>query len=112
MLIHNPVAATALIVVALAAAPVAYADPGAYSSQDETFFRLLTEGSDANPGITVSNPPLVRAQGLLVCQRASQGMDTFDALHFLMSEGPYPFDVASDIASAAIVAYCPEYGDF
>ena len=43
---------------------------------------------------------------------ARQGMDTVDAPHSLTNEGSYPFEVASDIASAAIVAYCPEYRDF
>jgi hypothetical protein len=85
---------------------------GAYSSEDETFYRLITEGSDDTPGMILTNPPLVRAQGLLACQRMSDGVDDLDAVYMLMDEGPYSFDTASSITSAAVVAYCREHLGF
>jgi hypothetical protein len=102
----------ALIFAALVAAPIANSEPGAYSSQDETFYRLLTEGTDNVPPITLTNPPLVRVQGLLACQRHDNGVDGLEVVHMLMADGPYSFDVANSITSAAEVAYCPEHLGF
>lgn len=100
-------AATAL---ATSFSPSASADPGAYSGQDETFFRLLTEpDEDGGPGLTLTNPALVRAQGLIACQRGDNGMRSLDVIYRLQAEGPYSFDVANAIVSAAHVAYCPEH---
>jgi len=93
--------------VFIAVAPTVNADPGAYGDQDATFYRLLTAPQDAN--MTISNFGLVRSQGLEACQREDQGVDGLDAVHALMAEGPYSFDAANAIVSAAEVAYCPDH---
>lgn len=93
---------------ALVLAPPASAEPAAYSSGDQTFYRLLTEGGENAPPLTITDFPLIRAQGLLACQRRDNGMDGLDAIHLLQAEGPYSFDVANAISSAAAVAYCPD----
>lgn len=95
-----------LVGSAFALAPLANSDPAAFSAGDETFYRLLTEGDDEDPGLTITNFPLIRAQGLQACQRQDDGMDGLDAVHLLQEEGPYSFDVANSIVSAAAVAYC------
>jgi hypothetical protein len=89
---------------AIALAPAANADPAAYSDQDAEFYRLLTSPQDAN--MTISDFALVRSQGLNACQREDQGMAGLDVVHALMADGPYPFDAANAIVSAAEVAYC------
>lgn len=105
-------AASLIACAALAAVPIAKAEPGAFSSQDETFFRLLTGGTDDTPGLAITNYPLVRTQGLITCQRRSAGIYGLDTIHMLQAEGPYSFDVANSISSAAAVAYCPEHLGF
>jgi hypothetical protein len=102
--IRAALCAAAGTVVALA--PAANADPAAYGDQDAEFYRLLTAPQDAN--MTISNFALVRSQGLEACQREDQGVAGLDAVHALMAEGPYPFESASSIVSAAEVAYCPD----
>lgn len=97
---------------ALALAPFASADPAAFSTDDETFYRLLTEGDEEDPGLTITNFPLVRAQGLLACQRQDDGVDGLDTVHMLQAEGPYSFDVANSIVSAAVVTYCRQHFDY
>ncbi|MEN3220706.1 DUF732 domain-containing protein [Mycolicibacterium porcinum] len=94
---------------AVALAPTATSDPAAFSAGDETFYRLLTEGDEEDPGLTITNFPLIRAQGLLACQRQDDGMDGLDAVHLLQAEGPYSFDVANSIVSAAVVTYCRQH---
>jgi hypothetical protein len=102
-------AALLAVAVVTAGAPAADADPGAYSGQDETFYRLLTEpSSTGEPGLTLTDFALVRTQGLIACQRQDNGMDGLDAVYTLQSDGPYSFDVANSIVSAAEVAYCPD----
>jgi Protein of unknown function (DUF732) len=102
----------ALTFAALVAAPVANSEPGAYSSQDATFYRLLSEDTDDIPRMILANAALLRAQGLLACQRMSDGVDGLDAVYLLMDEGPYSFATANSITSAAQVAYCPQHLSF
>lgn len=85
----------------------ANAEPAGYSSQDETFFRLLTtpHGDDKRT-IVVTNPQLMRAHGLLICELTDNGVSGLDAIHQLMAEGPYTFETANSISAAAKVAYC------
>lgn len=91
---------------------VANAEPAGSSTQDDTFFWLLAEPDDDGFAITVTNPALMRVQGLRVCQNIDNGMASLDAANQLMVEGPYPKDVARRIASSAIVAYCNPHTDF
>jgi hypothetical protein len=99
----------ALILAALVVSPVASAEPGAYSpDDDERFYRLLTEDFENSPGITVTDRLLVRTQALQACQRSSEGMRGALVVINLMREGAYSFDVASRIVSAGRVIYCPE----
>ncbi|MUL80505.1 MULTISPECIES: DUF732 domain-containing protein [unclassified Mycolicibacterium] len=90
-------------------AGTANAEPAGSSTQDTTFFRLLTTPDDDGFFITVTNPSLLRTQGLAVCQRMDNGMDGLDAVYGMMADGPYPWDTANSISSAAVVAYCPEH---
>jgi hypothetical protein len=97
----------AVAAVALISAPVASAEPGAFSDDDTTFFRLLSDPDQDHP-MKIWNFPLIRYQGLEHCARESQGMRGIDSIYELQKEGPYTFDDALSIASAADVAYCPE----
>jgi hypothetical protein len=99
----------ALVFAALATAPVAIADPGVYSQEDDDFYRVLTEGTENIPGMVLTNPPLVRTQALQACQRMDDGVLNADAADMLMAEGPYSWDVASTIVAAATVIYCREH---
>lgn len=90
-------------------AGTANADPAGTSTQDATYFRLLTTPDDDGFFITVTNPSLMRTQGLMVCQHMDNGVEDLDAVYQLMADGPYPWETASTIAAAATVAYCPEY---
>lgn len=94
------------MLAALFAAPVASSDPGASSQEDDWFYRALTEGTEDDQGIVLTNPPLVRAQGLQACRRIEDGVDPVDAVDMLMAEGPYSWDTASSIVAAATVFYC------
>jgi hypothetical protein len=96
----------------IAAAPLASADPGVISPQDAEFYRLLTRNDDDGPGLVITNFPLVRAQGLLACQRLDNGLEAIDTVHLLQAEGPYSFDVANSITSAAVVIYCHDHFGF
>jgi hypothetical protein len=58
--------------------------------------------------VTVTNPALIREQGLSVCERIDNGMHPLDAIYQLMAEGPYSFDMANSISAAATVAYCED----
>jgi hypothetical protein len=89
------------------AAPV-NAEPAAYSGQDNIFYTLLTQPNDPRDAVVVTNFGLLRAQGLVACQRRDNGMSGLDAIYQLQAEGPYSFDMANSIASAAAVAYCPD----
>jgi hypothetical protein len=93
-------------VIGLVGAPVAGADGG-----DATFHRLLSKGFDAGnvngEEIVDMHWALLRGQGLRACQLEDSGWRSIDADYQLMREGPYIFDQANHISSAATVAYCP-----
>lgn len=55
----------------------AHADPAGSSTQDDTYFRLLTTPDDDGFFITVTNPALMRTRGLTVCQRMDNGGPTW-----------------------------------
>jgi hypothetical protein len=99
----------ALILAALVVSPVASAEPGAYTDEDEMFYGFLTEGGEDMPGMVLTNPPLVRAQALQACQRIDDGAHPLDATAMLVAEGPYSWDTASTIVAAATVFYCIEH---
>ncbi len=85
----------------LAAAP-AQAD----AQQDQNFYWLLTRPDGDN--LTITNFPLVRAQGIAACQRQDAGEPPYQALKDLQyPRGPYTFDIANSITSAAEAVYCP-----
>ncbi len=97
------IAAGALAAATVGAASTASADTGGYSAADALYYRGLTTGEYA---ITVSNFPLLVAQGQEACQRMAVGASTQDAIYALMAEGPYSFDTANSIVSTAGVTYC------
>ncbi len=99
------------MLAALVHAPSAIADPPADASPDELFYWSLTEGTDYSPGMVLTNPTLVRDQGLQACQRMGAGIDPVTASDMLEVEGRYSWDAAADIVSAALVHLCPEFGD-
>lgn len=98
----------ALMLAALVAAPAAIGYPGPNASGDELFYWSLTEGTEDSPGMVLTNPPLVLAQGLTACQRMTDGVNPVDASDMLEVEGAYSWDTAADIVSAAHVFLCPE----
>lgn len=61
--------------------------------------------------MVIWNFPLVRSQGIAACQRQDAGETPHQALKDLQyPNGPYAFDEANDITSAAEVIYCPWHG--
>ena len=96
------------LAIGLVATPVAGAEPAGYSAQDNDFFRLLADPDDDGFMIRVTNPALIREQGLLVCQRIDNGWSSLDAAQQLQAEGPYSWRAANFISSSAMVAYCPQ----
>ncbi len=85
----------------LAAAP-AQAD----AQQDQQFYWLLTRPDGAN--LTITSFPSVRAQGIAACQRQDAGEPPYQTLKELQyPSGPYTFDIANSIISAAEAIYCP-----
>jgi hypothetical protein len=101
------VAGLAFVAAAMAApGPTARADLG----QDQEFYRLLTEPDQTHP-MVIWNFPEVRAEGIGACEREDAGEAPFQALTDLeYPNGPYTFDNASAITSAAEVIYCPWHG--
>lgn len=100
---------TTLLIAAIVVSPVANSEPGAFSAEDDQFYRALSEGTEGIPGMVLTNPPLVRAQALQACQRMDDGVDKLDAIDMLMAEGPYSFDTAANIVATAVVYYCSEH---
>jgi hypothetical protein len=84
-------------------ASTAGAEPGGYSGSDDLYYKLLTTGSDA---MTVTNFPLLTAQGQEACQRMAVGASELDAVYALMAEGPYSFVTANKIVAVAGTTYC------
>ena len=101
-------AVAGIVTAGLASGSPAHAEPGGYLDQDETFHRLLTTPDDSGTVMVITNFELLRAQGLEACQVMENGYGGYAATKRLQAEGPYLFDTASLIVSAASVAYCPE----
>ncbi len=97
-----------IAMAALISVAPAHAEPGGYLDQDETFHRLLITPDDSGTVMVITNFALLRAQGLEACQVIENGYGGYAATKRLQAEGPYLFDTASLIVSAASVAYCPD----
>lgn len=108
-MIKRSLGCAVLVLAALVVAPVADAEPGVQTEADEGFYTSLSEGAEGIAGMVLTNPPLVRAQGLQACQRMDDGVDKLDVIDMLMAEGPYSFDTASNIVATAVVYYCSEH---
>ena len=92
-----------LFFFAVALAAPAHAD----SKQDQDFYRLLTEPDQDRP-MMIWNFAEVRAEGIAVCQREDEGVPPYESMKYLeRPNGPYAFDDANSIASAAETVYCP-----
>jgi hypothetical protein len=103
---RNPVitvlaAATTAVAVSLSLSATATAAPNIENAEDERFMALLD-----NSGV-LGSFNLQKRQGQWFCEAVIRGQDSLDATEVLMENGGYPFDVASAIASAAAVVYCP-----
>jgi hypothetical protein len=94
---------------ALLSAPTSHASV----DQDQDFYWLLTEPNQSHP-MVIWNFPLVRSQGIQVCQQADAGATPMQALYQLDRDygGPYVFEDASSISAAAHVIYCPWHGSW
>jgi hypothetical protein len=86
------------------AAPVV-AEPGGYSHADQVFLMLMQD--DPDYPFVITNFPVLRAQALRACRSEDNGMSGLDVVDQLAAEGPYSWDDANNIVSAAEVAYCP-----
>jgi hypothetical protein len=94
-----------LAFVSVGLATPAMADVG----QDQDFYRLLTE--PGRNSMVIWNFPLVRSQGIAVCQRNDGGETPYQAFKDIQSpNGPYTLDDAISIATAAETIYCPWHG--
>ncbi|WP_082951299.1 DUF732 domain-containing protein [Mycobacterium mantenii] len=89
-------AAIAATAIGLAAPSHADDDP----ASDETFGRLLDDSG------LLFNFRLEKYQGQRYCESIIDGQTPLDAIHDLMRDGAYSFDIANGITSAAGVAYC------
>jgi hypothetical protein len=101
------------IMAGLAFASVGLATPAqADAGQDQDFYRLMTEPDQPHPQV-VFNFPLVRSQGIWVCQREDAGETPMHAFYYLDRRhgGPYAFDDANTIVSSAETIYCPSHTD-
>ena len=76
-------------------------------SPDSRFLRLLT--TDPVHPMTVWNFPLVKAQGLQLCQEMDNGERQAAATNDLMAAAGYTFDDAASISAAAVTIYCPQH---
>jgi hypothetical protein len=95
------------IMAGLAFASVGLAAPAhADAKQDQEFYRLLTEPDQDHP-MVIWNFVGVGLQGIAACQREDAGETPYQALKDLQSDGPYTFDDAMSITTAAETIYCP-----
>jgi hypothetical protein len=97
------------IMAGLAFVSVGLAAPAqADANQDRDFYRSLTDPDQDHP-MVIWNFPGIRSQGIASCQQEDAGATPMRALYYLDRRygGPYDFDVANDITSAAGVIYCP-----
>lgn len=94
----------ALLGHALLSAPTSHASV----EQDQEFYWLLAEPDQDHP-MVIWDFPLVRSQGIGVCQGEDAGETPLDAAYDLDRRygGPYTFEDASNITSSADVIYCP-----
>jgi len=78
------------------------------NTSDARFYWLLTRPDQERP-LVVWNFPLVRSQAITTCQRRDTGQSPMQALYALDQRygGPYSFDDANSITSAAETIYCP-----
>jgi hypothetical protein len=77
------------------------------NSPDSRFLWLLT--TDPVHPMTVWNFPLVKAQGLQLCQEMDNGERQAAATNDLMAAAGYTFDDAASISAAAVTIYCPQH---
>jgi hypothetical protein len=96
------------IMAGLAFASVGLAAPAqADMNQDQDFYRLVTEPNQDHP-MVIWNFALVRSWGIASCQQMDAGETPYQALKDLQyPNGPYTFDIANDVSSAAGTIYCP-----
>lgn len=75
--------------------------------QDQQFYYLLTRPDQDYP-MVVWDFPLIRAQAIRACQLEDAGLTAMQVTYDLDQRygGPYPFEGASSITSAAEVIYC------
>lgn len=81
--------------------------------QDQRFYHLLTDPDQDHP-MVIWNFPLVRAEGIQVCQDEDAGATPRQADSQLDRDygGPYVFEDASSISSSAEVIFCPWHGSW
>jgi hypothetical protein len=104
-----------IIMAGLAFASVGLAGPAhADAGQDQEFYRLLTMADPDSPRtapMAVPNFPLARSQGITGCQSEDAGETPYQSVKDLQQNGPYAFDDANNIMSAADTIYCPSHTD-
>ena len=88
----------AAVVTAFGLAPPSHAD-------DDPDSDAIFSNGLANQGLEF-NFPLEKYQGQRYCRSVMDGKSPIDAIHDLMRNGEYSFDVANGITSSAMVAYC------
>jgi len=95
--------------LALAFVSVGLAAPAqADANQDYDFYRLLTDPDQKHP-MAIFHWPLVRSQGIASCRAADAGETPLEAAEDLdlRHGGPFRWDEANHISSAAGIVYCP-----
>lgn len=95
-----------VMIGALMAAGILFASAAAKASpeQDYTYYSILH-----NNGFTIYSPQTMKRNAQIVCAQLGAGYDWRLVVTKIMSEADYDLDSAALIASAAIVAYCPEH---
>jgi hypothetical protein len=80
------------------------------ANQDQEFYRLLTRPDQDHP-MAIWNFPEARSWGIQACQRQDAGETPYQATKDLQyPNGPYTFDDANSVSSAADTIYCPWHG--
>lgn len=100
-----------IVVTGLFFGTVALGAPAhADASQDQEFYRLLTEPNQDHP-MVIWNFAEVRSEGIAACLRQDAGEPPYQSIQDLeRPNGPYTFDEANNIASSAETIYCPWHG--
>lgn len=95
-----------LVIGALMAAGVLFAAAAAKATpeRDYVYYSVLH-----NNGFTIYSPQVMKRNAQIVCAQLAAGYDWRLVVTKIMSEADYDLDSAALIASAAIVAYCPEH---